>query len=77
MAGRKHGITFEEAETAVLDPNSYVFDDPVDPDRAIVIGMSSRARLLVVVECETKDGIVVISARNAARSEREIYAQRG
>jgi uncharacterized DUF497 family protein len=41
---RKHGVWFEEAQSAFRDPNSRLFDDPEhsdDEDRFIFIGMSS------------------------------------
>lgn len=72
-----HKVTFEEAITAILDPNAVIFDDPTDPEHAIVIGMSARARLLVVVECERGARTRIVTARKAERSERKLYAQGG
>ena len=44
-------------------------------DRFIMLGMSSEARLLVVVHCEREAGDVIriISARRATRSEATFY----
>ena len=51
-------------------------DDHSDvEDRFIMLGMSSEARLLVVVHCERESGDVIriISARRATRSEATFY----
>lgn len=48
----KHGVWFEEARSAFGDPNARLFHDPEhseDEDRFILIGVSSNARLLVVI----------------------------
>jgi uncharacterized protein len=45
---RKHGVWFEEAQSAFHDPNSRLFDDPEhseDEDRFILIGMGLREDL--------------------------------
>jgi uncharacterized DUF497 family protein len=44
-------------------------------DRFIMLGMSSEARLLVVVHCEREAGDVIriISARRATRREATFY----
>lgn len=78
---RKHGISFEEAETVFFDERALLIDDPDDSkteDRFILLGLSAAARTLVVVHChrETSDVIRIVSARKANRREREDYAQR-
>ena len=48
---RKHGVTFDEATTVFSDSLSMLRSDPdhsLDEQRFIVLGMSSRHRLLVV-----------------------------
>jgi uncharacterized protein len=37
---RKHSISFEEAVTSFADPLAIIADDLVNPERAILIGMS-------------------------------------
>jgi hypothetical protein len=76
---RKHGVTFEEAATAFADPDSITVPDPdhsVGEDRFILIGRSSKPRLVVVVHVElAQDSIRLISARPATRRERRIYEE--
>ena len=77
----KHGVTFEEAETAFYDDYAIVVPDPEHSsgeERFLLIGLSSSLRLLVVVHCETDNGEVIrlISARRATRSERAQYDAR-
>jgi uncharacterized protein len=51
---RKHGISFEEAQTAFEDERALVIDDPdhsEDEDRFVPLGMTQRPRLVVVVHC--------------------------
>ena len=48
---RKHGISFEEAETAFYDLNartSYDLDHSQDEDRYILLGISESFNLIVV-----------------------------
>ena len=48
---RKHGVSFEEAQTVFGHPLSTTFDDPdhsIDEQRYLEIGHSNRGRLLVV-----------------------------
>ena len=79
---RKHGISFEEAETAFEDDRALVIDDPdhsAEEARFILLGLSAALRVLVVVHCyrEPDDVIRLISARKATRSERAQYDARG
>jgi uncharacterized DUF497 family protein len=79
---RKHGVSFEEAETAFSDDYALVLPDPdhssVDEERLLLIGISAALRVLVVVPCERADGDIIrlISARRATRSERAQYDAR-
>ena len=76
---RKHGVTFEEASTALRDPLSATARDPdhsVDEDRYVTFGVSSRGRLLVVSHTERGNVIRIISARVAKTVERQIYEER-
>lgn len=75
---RNHKVSFEEAET-VFDDLLYVdFYDPdhsFDEHRYIIIGESQRGRLLIVSYTERDDVIRLISAREVAGSEREVYEE--
>ena len=78
---RKHGVSFEEAETAFADDHALLLDDPdhsEDEDRLLLLGMSARLRVLVVVHAfrEAESVIRLISARKATRSERAQYDAR-
>jgi uncharacterized protein len=79
---RKHGITFEEAETAFSDDNALLLPDPdhstAYEERLVLIGLSIAVRVLVVIHCERDNGntIRLISARRATRSERAQYDAR-
>jgi uncharacterized DUF497 family protein len=73
----KHGVSFEEAASALLDPFALDAADTVDPSRTIVIGMSARRRLLFVVTLvlESDDVIRIITARKASPSQRRKYEE--
>jgi uncharacterized DUF497 family protein len=69
----KHGITFEEAAEAFLDPFSRGGDASVGgEDRQLRIGYSAQ-RLLLVVHTERSNATRIISARPATRAERKLY----
>ncbi len=72
----KHGISFEEASTALRDPLSVTGYDPdhsSEEDRFITFGMSNQQRLLVVSHLEEGEVIRIISCRMANKPERKIY----
>ncbi len=48
---KKHGVSFDEAATCLLDDQALVQEDydAEDENRWILIGMSNQARLLVVI----------------------------
>ena len=51
---RKHGVSFPEAETVFADEDALLRSDPDhsdSEDRFLLLGVSSRLRLLVVVHC--------------------------
>lgn len=78
---RKHGVSFEEAQTAFSDDQAILLDDPDhsdEEDRFILLGTSSTLRVLTVVHCYLAGDEVVriISARKATRSERTQYGAR-
>jgi len=75
---RKHGVSFEEAQSVFFDENAVQFYDEhhsEHEDRFIMLGLSIRSRVLVVCHCERESGNVIriISARKATRSERKYY----
>ncbi|MFH0954271.1 MAG: BrnT family toxin [Verrucomicrobiota bacterium] len=75
---RKHGVSFEEAQTVFLDENAIRFYDPDhsrDEDRFIMLGISIRLRVLVVCHCYRQDDthIRIISARKADKHEFQDY----
>jgi uncharacterized DUF497 family protein len=71
----KHGVTFEEAATAIVDPHALEAPDHDHPDRFVSIGMSAFLRVLFVVHTEAaRSGrIRIISARKAAPAQRRLY----
>ena len=79
---RKHGVSFEEAETAFSDDHALVIPDPdhssAEEERLVLIGLSGALRVLLVIYCEREGGDVLrlISARRATRSERAQYDAR-
>jgi uncharacterized DUF497 family protein len=75
---REHRVSFEEAETAILDELSKTVLDPehsLIENRFITFGVSARARLLVVSYTHRAEAIRIISARTATRREREFYEE--
>ena len=75
---RKHGISFEEASTALRDTFSATAHDPdhsEEEDRFVTLGVSSLGRLLAVAHTERGHTIRIISARLATKSERQIYEE--
>jgi uncharacterized DUF497 family protein len=75
---RKHGVSFEEAATALADDHSVTGADPehsVGESRFVTFGLSSAGRLLVVSHTEDGDVLRIISARRATKRERRIYEE--
>ena len=75
---RKHGVSFEEAQTVFTDPLSITLPDPdhsEDEERFIDVGMSDNRRVLVVVYTERGQRIRLISAYKATRVERKQYEE--
>ena len=75
---KKHGISFEEAQSVFYDEFAIQFyddDHSSSEDRFIMLGMSSSARVLVVCHCERESGdlIRIISARKATKLESAFY----
>lgn len=75
---RKHGVSFEEAQTVFYDESAVEFYDDEHSeweDRFLLLGLSSRLRLLLVCHCyrEREAVIRIISARKATQSEARHY----
>jgi uncharacterized protein len=72
----KHGVSFEEAQTAFDDDLGAYYPDSLHAARFILIGYSRARRLLYVVHAEvTADRIQIISARKATRHEKKAYQE--
>jgi len=76
---RKHDVSFEEAATVFGDPLSLTISDPDHSsereDRFVTMGFSACQRFVVVVHCDMKDRIRIISARLATGRERSFYEE--
>ena len=71
---KKHGVSFEEAQTAFADDLGAYYPDTLHEGRFILIGYSKQRRLLYVVHAEvTVDFIRIISARKATKHEKAHY----
>ena len=75
---KKHGVTFEEAQSVFYDEYARQFfdeDHSGQEDRFILLGTSNRLRMLVVCHCERgSDNLIrIISARKATAKERTFY----
>ena len=75
---KKHGIDFNDAQTAFYDENAMILADEEhseDEERFILIGIDFNARLLNVCHCyRNGDSVVrIISARKANKQEIRIY----
>ncbi len=78
---RKHGVSFEEAQSVFLDEEAVqFFDEPHSSaeERYLMLGISSLFRLLLVAHTFREDDSVIriISARRATRGEGAHYAGR-
>lgn len=74
----KHKISFEEAKTVFYDDEALVIDDPEHSEQEemfIILGISSKANLLVVCHCYRQSDTVIriISARKATKNESKQY----
>lgn len=77
---KKHGVSFELAQTVFEDPShlSVVDRKTTHEERWVTLGLSTDGRTLLVVHTyvlmDPKDEVVrIISARKATRKEREQY----
>ena len=75
---RKHGVSFEEAQSVFLDDYALLIDDPdhsIEEERFILLGLSLQAKLLVICHCyrDNENIIRIISARKATKTESKHY----
>ena len=78
---RKHGVSFEDAQTVFFDENAIEFDDPdhsIQEKRFILLGLSQSLKVLVVCHCyrSEESEIRIISARKATKKEQGVYFRR-
>jgi len=79
-ANRKNheGVTFEEAKTVFDDAANLTmsdFESDPEEDRFVMVGMSVRARVLVVVYTYRGEKVRIISARKATANEQKEYSE--
>jgi uncharacterized DUF497 family protein len=74
---RKHGVSFEEAQSVFFDENAIQFfdsDSSSEEERFLMLGISESNKILLVCHCEREaDVIRIISARKATPKERKYY----
>ena len=75
---RQHGVYFDEAQTVFYDERAVEFYDDEHSeweDRFLLLGLSSKLRVLLVCHClRDEDSVIrIISARKATKSERNLY----
>ncbi len=75
---KKHGVSFEEAQSVFYDEFAVQFfdeDSPTSENRFLMLGFSDEARLLIVCHCERDQGntVRIISARKATKNESHYY----
>ena len=79
---KKHGISFEEAQSVFFDEHAIQFfdedDSSLNEDRFFMLGLSYSLRILIVCHCVMdNDGLIrIISAREATKSETKFYNAR-
>jgi len=75
---RKQGVSFDEAVAMFGAPLSVLIPDPdrgIGEQRYLLLGMSSRYRLLVVAFAERPPQARLISARRVNRRERRKHEE--
>jgi uncharacterized DUF497 family protein len=79
---KKHGISFEEAQTVFFDEQAIEYFDPdhsAKEDRYLMLGLGHRLQVLVVSYALRQEGseIRIISARKATKKEEKAYFGEG
>ncbi len=77
---KKHGVSFEEAQSVFFDENARIVPDSEhsdDEDRFILLGISANVRILTVCHCYRQDEktVRIISARKATNHEAKQYQE--
>lgn len=75
---KKHRVSFEEAQSVFFDEHAIEYYDPdhsESEDRFLMLGLSWRARVLVISYTlrEDETDIRIISARKATKKEQKAY----
>ena len=76
---KKHGVTFEEAQSVFFDEYAIQFIDEEESspeeERFLMLGLSFNLRILIVCHCikENDELIRIISARKATKFETKFY----
>ncbi len=73
---KKHGVSFDDAVSALLDPMALVRedDDAHEEQRFLIVGMSGAGQLLTICYALRSSEIIrLISARPATKNERGQY----
>jgi uncharacterized DUF497 family protein len=74
----KHGVSFEEAASAFLDPMALSGPDPdhsANEARYVTFAYSGLGQLLAISHSYRPGGIRLISARRVTRVERKLYEE--
>jgi uncharacterized protein len=74
----KHGVAFEEAASAFLDPMALSGPDPdhsTTESRYVTFAYSRLGQLLAISHTYRPGGIRLISARRVTRAERKLYEE--
>ena len=75
---KKHGVSFEEAQTVFFDEQAiefYDFEHSHSEERFLMLGLSAKLRILLVCYClrEKNNVIRIISVRKATKKEQKSY----
>jgi uncharacterized protein len=75
---KKHGVSFEEAQSVFFEDHAILFDDPDhsrEEKRFLLLGASAALRILIVVHCyhEEEEVVRIISARQATQREQDAF----
>jgi uncharacterized DUF497 family protein len=70
---KKHGVSFEEAQSVFYDEHATLFfdeDHSEAEERYLLLGLSASFRILLICHCyrESEEIIRIISARRATKS---------
>jgi len=75
---KKHHVSFDEAITVFADPLRAVVPDTQhswDEERFIMVGQSTKGRILFIVYTEIDSTVRLIGARVATAKERNQYEE--